>query len=626
MMKRYFELLLFLVCVSISQKIQAQQTESFYFNSDLGSAGGTKTLTETLSCNAAPGSFGTVDINTSSGFCSNSTAFCFNEGGGLVYPNGDITGEYSINLFFKFNSLSGYSRIIDFSNSSADAGIYLYGNCLNFFPNGNVGACNFSANLFYLFTFVRNGTTNQITIYVNGTPFGTFSDAANRYRPASINTPLIFFRDDNVVRCEDKPGCIKYLSVSPEVLNAAQVDSIWQNICGVISADCRATVEYPASPFCASDTLAQLPVLTGNTSGTFQSTGPILLDPHTGAVNASASTAGDYRIYYMLENCPADAVYADVIVSEPVPAPAGLSPQSVCSGAGPGHFDVQGENIIWYDSETGGELLDPGTELIATGSYFAAQVIDGCESISRTQIVPKLEAPFLVDITPVGLQGLCEGDSIRIVTNGEFSEYLWTPGGYTSGEITVRDTGEYILTVRRDDGCKGVSRPVHVIARSIPVAGFSDVQVNGEYSVNMINESLDGDTYYWDFGYGTSTTSDPSFNFPYDGTFPVKLIVTNPCGADTLTRQVVVSKTGISGFDRSVARLFPNPVSDLLVFEFQDSGTGGFIEIIDYTGQLVWSGFSGKRVELDVHHLSSGIYLLRMQSGAESAALRFVKQ
>ncbi len=214
----------------------AQAVHGYIFNNSLIAAGGGPTLTQNLACGAGAGAYSSQTITLAGGTtCAVSNVFCFNQGGGLNYPNPSfITNQYSINLFFKFNTIGGWSRIIDFSNSAADAGIYLSGNCLNFFPNGNIGACTFVANTYYLFTFVRNGATNVISSYVNGNLFGTYTDAGNLYRPATNVTPIIFFRDDNAVTCEAKAGCVRYASVTSATMNAAAVLSTFTNICNVI--------------------------------------------------------------------------------------------------------------------------------------------------------------------------------------------------------------------------------------------------------------------------------------------------------------------------------------------------------------------------------------------------------
>lgn len=215
---------------------KAQPLHSYTFNGVLTGIGGAPALTQNLTCGALAGAFGVQTVAVTGQTCTASTVFCFNDGAGLNYPNPSyITNQYTVHLFFKFNTLGGYARVIDFKNSTTDNGAYLLNNCLNFYNNGNVGTCPFfTANIYYLLTLVRNGATNIVTVYVNGNLFTTYNDAAGGYACTTNTTPIIFFRDDNVVSCEAQPGCVRYISVSSATSNATQVMSTFTNICNVI--------------------------------------------------------------------------------------------------------------------------------------------------------------------------------------------------------------------------------------------------------------------------------------------------------------------------------------------------------------------------------------------------------
>jgi gliding motility-associated-like protein len=216
--------------------ISYSQSQEYYFNNNLQGTNGGGDLTSVLSCSATTGGFSSNVITTTAGLCGTFDTYCFTEGEGFSYPNTGITGAYTINMFFKFNTLGGYSRLIDFSNGASDTGFYIYNDCLNLYPNGNIGTCPFFLpNVYYLLTFVRNASTNFISVYVNGTLFGSYSDAAGTYKLATNTTPIIFFRDDMTVPCEDKPGCVKYISITPTVQTASQVNATWLNVCNIVS-------------------------------------------------------------------------------------------------------------------------------------------------------------------------------------------------------------------------------------------------------------------------------------------------------------------------------------------------------------------------------------------------------
>ncbi len=79
----------------------------------------------------------------------------------------------------------------------------------------------------------------------------------------------------------------------------------------------------------------------------------------------------------------------------------------------------------------------------------------------------------------------------------------------------------------------------YINALSVPVAGFN-ASVNGNV-VNFTNTSTFGGTYLWDFGDGNSSTNaNPVHTYTAEGTYTVTLTATNICGANTVTKTVVV--------------------------------------------------------------------------------------
>jgi hypothetical protein len=230
-----------IICIAIFVmahfKIQSQPLHEYYFNNTFAGTSGAPALVENLSCTAVPGNFSSLWLISSLGICSLQDVFLFNQGGGLQYNNPNyITDEYTIHVFCKFNNTIGRFRLLDFSNSTSDPGIYLQNHCLNIAPAGAVGSCPFlfTANQFYLFSFVRTAANDVLTVYVDGAIFGTFNDAAKMYTLPTPTSPVVFFRDDDVVPCEAKSGGIKYACITTEPMSLVQVLTTWFSLCGKI--------------------------------------------------------------------------------------------------------------------------------------------------------------------------------------------------------------------------------------------------------------------------------------------------------------------------------------------------------------------------------------------------------
>ena len=66
--------------------------------------------------------------------------------------------------------------------------------------------------------------------------------------------------------------------------------------------------------------------------------------------------------------------------------PNGDIAQTFCSGATVSNLVVNGTNIKWYLSSSGGTALSSTTPLLNNTSYFATQTINGCESQTRLEV------------------------------------------------------------------------------------------------------------------------------------------------------------------------------------------------------------------------------------------------
>lgn len=480
-MKNIILSLLLLCSVSLS----SQPLQEYFFNNNLTGTGGGGTLTELLSCAAVAGGFGTDSIITTNGLCSISTAYCFNAGEGFSYPNNSITGSYSINLFFKFKTLGGWSRIIDFSNSATDAGFYLLSDCLNFYPNGNVGTCPyFQPNIYYLFTFVRDGATNIISVYVNGTLFGKYNDVGNIYSPATSTTPIIFFRDDNAVPCEVKAGCVKYASVSSQLLTAAQVDTIWQNICSISLPPCTASITYPGSPYSNSIASAQPVTQTGEAGGVYTSTSGLTIDANTGAITPSTSAPGTYTVTYSVSNAG---------LCSPVTATANVTITSSSFSCSP-----NGNTIIFSNYDGG--FLNINVDVNIPNLKIGV--------VSYEPVVINLTGPFAANVTKVIRAGYpntnndnCSLGIFSTAINGPVpANYsiinippagLSNPNGYASGIICAYSCS----TTTYQGGCNTIDQVLDYFNTQLGGTVYSlSVQYccwqnNTTYSVSALSNS-----------------------------------------------------------------------------------------------------------------------------------------
>lgn len=132
------------------------------------------------------------------------------------------------------------------------------------------------------------------------------------------------------------------------------------------------------------------------TSGTALSPGMLLVNGHT--YYAAQVTAG----------CESLIRLAVTVQITSTPPPTGLATQSFCAIDAPtvGDLEANGTATAWYTTATGGTILNVESQLTDGTTYYATQMLNGCESAERL--------PVLVSITstpaPSGAatQAFCE--------------------------------------------------------------------------------------------------------------------------------------------------------------------------------------------------------------------------
>jgi hypothetical protein len=496
------------------------QTHEYIFNNNLSELNGGPALTELLACGAGAGSYGTQTSGTTSGACLTSNSFCFNAGGGVQYSNpGLITSSYTINVFFRFSILSGYARVIDFSNSTADAGIYFLGNCLNLYPNGNVGTCPyFNTNIYYLVTFVRDGGTNIISVYVDGNLFGTYNDTGNLYRPSSSTTPINFFRDDNVVQCEAKPGCVKYISVSPNVSTASDVTALWNNITNVIHATPATAAQVTIAPTNGLTCTSSTATLSASSSGTMVWNGGTL----SNAGNpATVSATGTYTVTATDANgCFDTASIAVVSNTTPPGVTASSSGNITCSSTSAMLTGTSsGNTMVW----NGGALVNasnPAT-VTTTGTYTvtATSSSNGCTNTATVSVSSNTTPPAVTASSSGNLS--CSATSVTLTGISPGNMMVWNGGSLTNSPnpATVNAIGTYTVTATDAlNGCTNtatVTVTTDTSTQPLVVTVNSPTICSGQ-SVTL--KATGGTSYSWSTGATidsivVSPTSNASYNF-----------------------------------------------------------------------------------------------------------------
>ena len=168
-----------------------------------------------------------------------------------------------------------------------------------------------------------------------------------------------------------------------------------------------------------------------------------------------------------------------------------------------------------------------------------------------------------------------------------------------------------------------------------PVAQFdpgNDACVGQTVQFNDAS-SFNPTSWQWTFNAGspsTANTQNPEVLFPGPGTYSVTLTASNSYGTNTVTQYIVVGAcTGIeeTSLANSIA-VYPNPTNSLLIAE-----SGMFVlgkttvQVFDITGRMIIVPveIEANKILLHTDNLAEGTYILKIQSGENTAAKRFIK-
>jgi hypothetical protein len=193
------------------------------------------------------GSFVTESISAAACASTPSVrAWSFLDKSGLYYPNAAptiVTGSYTISMLMRYDPMdSGYARLIDFSNSTLDTGIYKLGNEVSFYPVGTFAAGSFVQGQDVFVTITRDAGTHLVSLYINGEPSGTYTDTGNLYAPSAT---VVYFLMDNTTGSanivETDPGTIAYLQIRDVPITAEEVMASLATICQVVSESTTTT-------------------------------------------------------------------------------------------------------------------------------------------------------------------------------------------------------------------------------------------------------------------------------------------------------------------------------------------------------------------------------------------------
>ncbi len=169
-----------------------------------------------------------------------------------------------------------------------------------------------------------------------------------------------------------------------------------------------------------------------------------------------------------------------------------------------------------------------------TGSWKQNINLQGYHWFTYSELPKTITATATISAN--GPTTFCTGGSVTLTANAG-SSYLWTPGGQTTGSITVTQSGSYSVTVVNSAGVSITSAPVTVTAGSTTssptISASGSTTFCSSSSVTLTSSSAG--TYLWSNG---ATTQSITVN--QSGNYTVSITSGN-CSATSLATTVTAT-------------------------------------------------------------------------------------
>ena len=271
---------------------------------------------------------------------------------------------------------------------------------------------------------------------------------------------------------------------------------------------------------------------------------------------------------------------------------------------------------------------------IDAGGMPDTLVITDIDGQTRSTTTPDIGADEFIGLANLSFSAdtiwKCSSDAITLggwePTDG--ATYLWSTTE-TTPSVSVSAAGPVTVLVNTACGSTTVGTEV----MNIPDAVASFTMVSAFMTAAFTNTSTGTiDTYLWDFGDGTTSTSmNPTHLYADTGSYTVTLTVTGPCGTDVFTSTMNSTVVGVD--DLAIfnsLEVYPNPNKGefAIDFDLEEAAEVSF-ELTSMQGRTVWTSslgtINGSHSEsVELSNQASGIYFLNVTVGEHTTVRKIV--
>jgi hypothetical protein len=269
-------------------------------------------------------------------------------------------------------------------------------------------------------------------------------------------------------------------------------------------------------------------------------------------------------------------------------------------------------NYTWDNGVTNSVVFSPS----ATLTYLVTGV--DANNCSNSDQVTVTVNPL--PIINAGLdQTTCLGTAVVLNATGAIS-FTWNNGVINGMNFTPFATQTYQVIGFDANNCSN-SDVVQITVNALPIINAGEDQtVCPGMSVTL--SAIGGINYQWNNGVTNGNSFIPTATQSYIATGSDN----NGCSNSDTVMVTVIDCTGLEEQDGLQVSVYPNPIQDVLFFEFNQVISGG-IELLSVEGKLI-SFVEINELEayqMDLTSLAFGPYFIRMNVNGQVKSLKVIK-
>ncbi len=335
---------------------------------------------------------------------------------------------------------------------------------------------------------------------------------------------------------------------------------------------------------------------------------------NNGVVNASAFIPLVTQIYTCVgvdvNGCQNTNQVTVVVNTLPI-VNAGLD-QSICEGDSIILLATGATNYTWNNGVTNSVAFSP----ITTQTYTVSGIdLNNCSN--SDQIVITVNP---LPIINAGIdQATCIGTAVVLNASGANS-LSWNNGVINGLYFTPSSTQTYLATGTDANNCSN-SDEVQITVNSLPVISAGEDQTVCPGVFVTLN-ATGGINYQWNNGVTNGNSFIPTATQSYIAAGSD----INGCSNSDTVLVTVIDCTGIEEQDGLKVSVYPNPIQDLLHFDFNQVVSGG-IELVSLEGKLISSVQINdlETYQMDLSSLAFGPYFIRMNVNGQVKSIKVIK-